>query len=209
MSRSIGVTEFMNRKFDTYEFDNEWLRSFGIPEKNFRMIVYGHSGNGKTEFCLKLAKYLAGFTKVYYNSFEQGISKTLQDAIIRNNMEEVKGKLIFGDKETFAEMVTRLSKRASPRVVFIDSRDYINLTNEQFKMLTKKFSRKAFVIICWESAGKPKGEYAKAIEFMCDIKVNVRAFNAYPRSRFGGNEKFVIWDRKPAPGQQLRIAANE
>jgi hypothetical protein len=203
--RSIGINEFLNKKFDTYGVQGKWLDHFGEPETNFKMIVYGHSGNGKTEYCLQLAKYLASFTKVYFNSFEQGISKTLQDGIKRNNMKEVAGKVIFGNKETVAEMIARLKKKNSPRIIIIDSRDYINLTAEQFKMLIEAFPRKAFIVLCWESAGKPKGEYAKAIEFMCDIKVNVRHFKAYPRSRFGGNQTYLIWDRKPAVGDQLKL----
>jgi hypothetical protein len=30
---------------------------------------------------------------------------------------------------------------------------------------------------------------------MCDIKIKVKTFKAYPRSRYGGNETFVIWDK--------------
>lgn len=196
----------MERKFITYPFEGKWLNSFGEPEKNFKMIVYGHSGNGKTEFCIQLAKYMAKFTKVYYNTFEQGISKSMQDALIRNNMDDVKGRIIFGDKETVKEMHDRLSGKNSPQVCFIDSRDYINMTSFQFKELIEHFPRKAFVVICWEKNQKPKGEYAKDIEFMCDVKVRVVQFKAYMRSRFGGNETFVIWNKTAKAGDQLKIA---
>lgn len=192
--RAIGITEFLRIEFDTYPFTGHWLASFGEPEKNFRCIMYGKPGNGKTEFCIQLTKYLAGFTRVYFNSFEQGISKTLQDALRRNNMEEVAGRVVFGDKESFKEMKTRIGKRNSPNVVVIDSRDYMNLTTEQFKQLIDAFPRKAFILVCWEANGKPKGEYAKAIEFMCDIKIHVSRFVAHMRSRYGGNQDFIIWE---------------
>lgn len=52
---------------------------------------------------------------------------------------------------------------------------------------------------------KLKGQPANDIEYMCDLKIRVNQFKAYPRSRFGGNETFVIWDRKPKPGTQLTI----
>lgn len=203
--RTIGITQFLERKFDTYALDGAWLAALGEPEKNFKMILFGKPGNGKTEFAIQMARYFAGFTKVYYNSFEQGISKTLQDALRRNNMQDVVGKVIFGDKETFDEMMQRLSGKNAPQIVIIDSRDYLNLTGAQYKALTEAHPRKAFVIICWESAGKPKGEHAKAIEYMCDIKAYVRNFVMEPRSRFGGNEKFVIWDRKQTLGSQLKL----
>lgn len=204
--RAIGVTEFLARDFDCFEFDGRWAESFGLPEKNFKMLIYGTSGHGKTEFCIQLAKYISRFAMVYYNTFEEGISRTLQKALIRNKMEEVAGKVIFGDRESFAEMMARLKKRNSPKIVFIDSRDYIHLTADQYRKLVNTFPRKCFIIVCWESAGKPKGEHAKAIEYMVDVKVRVHSYVAHVRSRFGGNIPFDIWpDRKAQPGQQLSI----
>lgn len=194
--RAIGINEFLNRKFDVYPFDGKWLDAFGEPEKNSKVILYGKPGNGKTEFCIQLSKYISKWSKVYYNSFEQGISKSLQDALVRNNMQEVNGRVIFGDKENLEEIHRRLKKRNSPRVIVIDSRDYMNLTTHQFIDLIETFPTKMFIIVCWESNSKPKGEYAKAIEFMCDIKIHVRDFVAHPRSRFGGNKPFMIWERR-------------
>jgi hypothetical protein len=203
MARAIGIKDFQDKQFDCFAFDGPWKASFGEPEKNFRMLVYGHPGNGKTEFCIQFAKYLSQFKKVYYNSFEQGISKSLQDAVNRNKLQEVSGKIIFGDKETLDEMVQRLSNRNSPHFVLIDSRDYMNLSHQQYKMLVEKFPHKSFVIICWESNSKPRGEHAKQMEYMVDIKIHVKAFKAYPRCRYGGNEVYTIWDkpsnREPKP----------
>jgi hypothetical protein len=112
-------------------------------------------------------------------------------------MQEVAGKILFGDMESYAQMVSRLSKARAPRIVFIDSRDYLNLTGQQFKELLQKFPNKSFIIVCWEANSKPKGEHAKAIEFMCDIKCHVRDFKVHPRSRYGGNVPFDIWPDRP------------
>jgi hypothetical protein len=204
MSRAIGITEFLNKKFVTLPFTGTWLASFGMPELNFKAIIYGNSGHGKTDFAVKFAKQLALLgRKVYYNSFEEGISCTLQEAIRRNDLECVNGKVLFGHKETLDQMITRLKKRNSAQVIIIDSRDYMNLTTEQYKTLQDTFRKKAIILLCWESGGKPKGEYAKSIEFMCDMKIRVWNHKAYPRSRFGGNATFTIWDRQPHNGEQL------
>lgn len=204
--RAIGISDFLQRTFITYPFEGRWLATFGEPERNMKVIIWGNPGNGKTEFCIQLAKYMAQFTKVYYNSFEQGICKTLQDALRRNDMMSVAGKVIFGDQETFEEMLERLSNKNAPQVVIIDSRDYLNLTTAQFKRLIDEHPRKSFIIVCWEAGGKPRGEYAKQIAYMCDIKIHVKDFVAHPRSRFGGNQKFIIWNRKPAAGEQLKMS---
>lgn len=191
----FGINEFMRKEYKTYSFTGEWLASFGEPEKNFRALIYGEPGNGKTEFCIKLAKYLAGFTKVYYNSYEQGFSKSLQDALKRNKMHEVNGKVIFADGESLEDMTARLGKRNSPSVAIIDSRDYMDLTNKQLQRLIDLFPHKSFIVICWETAKKPSGAYAKKMLFMVDVKIRVKDFKAQFRSRFGGNEDFIIWDK--------------
>lgn len=191
----LGINEFTRKEYKTFAFADEWLASFGEPEKNFRALIYGEPGNGKTEFCIKLAKYMASFTKVYYNSYEQGFSKSLQDALKRNRMYEVNGKVIFANGESLEDMIERLGKRNSPSVVIIDSRDYMDLTNKQLQKLIDLFPHKSFIIICWEVAKKPAGAYAKKMLFMVDVKIRVKDFKAQFRSRFGGNEDFVIWDK--------------
>ena len=192
--KTIGVSDFIAKKFDIFPFEGEWKESFGEPEKNFQMIIYGDPGNGKTEFSVRFAKYLAGFRKVLYCSYEQGISKSLQDAIIRNNMEQVAGKIIFLSGGSVVEL-SEYIKRTNPGIIFIDSLDYMRLTTEQYKSLIKRHPKKAFVIITWSRNESPKSQYAKDIEYMCDIKSYVENFRiSKPRSRFGGNKEFVIWN---------------
>ena len=192
--RAIGVKAFIEKSFHTFEFEGEWKESFGEPEKNFKMILYGGSGEGKTEFTVRFAKYLTNFGKVSYVSPEQGISKSLQDAIVRNNMDEVAGKVMFLSGGTFQELLAYIKKSRS-KVVIIDSLDYMKLTVEQFKILIKTFPKKAFIIISWAKNGSPKSQHAKDIEFMCDIKSYVEKFRiTLPTSRFGGNKEFVIWN---------------
>ncbi len=202
--RAIGITEFLGKTFEAYEFKNQWLESFGMPEKNFDMSITGESGGGKTEFSVQFTKMMAEFTKVDYFSFEQGISKSLQDAIKRNDMASLKGKVMFIGQVTFDDLILRLKRKGSAKIVIIDSQDYSDLTTAQYKILKKTFPKKSFVIISWSKGDKPKNQAAKDIEYMSCIKVLVKNFKAFPRSRFGGNKPFIIWDKKdtnPVQGQ--------
>lgn len=208
---TTGINDFLNKSYKELDFDGEWLASFGKPEKNFKCIVYGDSGNGKTEFVVKLTKYLARFTKVYYNSHEQKFSKSLRDALVRNNLREVNGKVIFADGESMEVMMDRLGKRNSPGAIVIDSRDYMNLTIDQFKLLIESYPHKCFIVISWASGKKPRGTHAEGIEYMCDVKILVKNFTAHMRSRFGGNQNFIIWDKgvaKQEP-QVMQIKVNK
>jgi nucleoside-triphosphatase THEP1 len=205
--RAIGITQFLEKSYDVYDIQGEWLDSFGLIEKNFKMSVTGDSGHGKTELVVKFIKELClkNSVKVDYFSFEQGHSKSLQDAIQRNNMEEVKGKVMFITGGTFDEVLARLKRKASARIVVIDSQDYSELSTKQYKELVKTFPRKSFIITSWAKNEKPKNQAARDIEFMSCIKVYVKNFKAHPRSRFGGNNPFVIWDKKDNTPVQTKL----
>jgi hypothetical protein len=189
------MTDFLGKKFDTFKFEGRWASTFGEPEKNFKMCIWGASGNGKTDFCVQFSKYLTQFGKVYYNSFEEGVSKSLQAAFNRHEMMEVKGKIIVGDRETFPEVMQRLRQRNSPHFTIIDSLDYMNFKKEHYKLLVETFPHKSFIFISWQSGSEPKTAAAKDIKYMSDIKVHVKLYNAYPMCRYGGNEVFNIWDK--------------
>ena len=197
--------QLQQMKFDCYDFEGVWAESFGKPEKNFSAIVYGESGNGKTDLCVKFAKYLSNFNKVLYLSHEEGISSTIQEAMARNSMTDVTGKVILAEKATMDELVEYLRKRNSPGIVLIDSLDYMRLTTDQYKRLREAFPKKAIIIIItWSVGNQPKSQAARDIEYMCDIKIRVKSYVAQPRCRYGGNKPFVIWPEKAkllnAPG---------
>ncbi|URC13966.1 hypothetical protein [Flavobacterium sp. B183] len=208
--KAIGITQFMEKSFDVYDIEDRWLDSFGQIEKNFKMSITGDSGNGKTELVIQFIKELALHfkAKVDYYSYEQGHSKSLQSAIKRNNMEDVKGKVMFVTGGAFDELMTRLKRRASAKIIVIDSQDYSELTTKQYKELEKTFPKKAIIVVSWAKNDKPKNQAARDIEYMTDIKVVVKNFKAYPRSRFGGNKPFVIWDKKDDQPVQQTLFKN-
>jgi hypothetical protein len=184
---------FKNKVFKTYDFEGPWRASFGEPEQNFSAIVYGDSGNGKTDFVVQLAKYLANFGKVYYNSFEEGESLTLQQAFNRHDMWSMEGKVLLGDREDFDLVMRRMSRKRAPRFCIIDSLDYMRLTVDQYKRFVNELPHKSIIIISWSAGKNPKSQAAKDIEYMVDVKVRVHEYKAYMRCRFGGNEPFIIW----------------
>lgn len=206
MGKSIGVTQFLSKRYKTIALPEEWIKVLGMVETGFRIIIWGPSGSGKTTFALKMCKMLSGFGKVYYNSIEQGEGASLQNAIRQVGMEECAGKIVFGDRDSFEEMVEKL-KRNKAMFFVIDSAQYANLTQFQYKILNEMFPRKGIVIISWEgSGGHPKGEAAKAIRYMVDVKIHVRNGVAVAQSRYGATHPYRIFESTVTSGQtQLEI----
>lgn len=195
MPRVIGVSQILSKEYRELDFEEKWASSFGRPGDPFSMLVYGHPKNGKTSFMMQMAKYLTKFGKVFYNSIEEGDSKSIQDAMIRARMDEIpQGKFMLGTGYYFRDLVEYLKGTNRGKFIILDSRDYMNLTSHQFKTLITRFPNKCFVVICWEQAGKPAGKFAKDIEYMVDIVCHVANYKAKVRGRFGGGQEFVIWE---------------
>lgn len=192
MGRTLGVNSILNRNFKTFGIAGQWQEALGDISRPFKWLVYGKPKNGKTTMLLQFCKYISQFAKVYYNSMEEGHGKTFQQALLRADFSNVKpGKFMVGDRDSFEEMMAKLKKNKA-QVVVIDSRDYMNLTVEQYKQMIETYPRKSFVIVCWEQGGNPKGNHAKDIEFMVDMVTRVANFRAITNGRFGAGLKYTI-----------------
>lgn len=212
MARALSVSEFEAKKFNELSLSADLEEFIGRPEQNFSMIWYGKSGNGKTEGAIIVVKKILLRYKNFralYNSYEQGFSKSLQDAFRRQNMAEVNGQVLLTHKEPLKAMIDRLKRKKSPQIVVLDSIQYVKLTYEQWQELRNTFPRKIFILISHANGDEPDGYHARKIEFDVDIKVLVKGYQAHPKSRFGGNQVFTIWEdghRKWLSRQRVRAA---
>jgi hypothetical protein len=202
--RNYGIRDVHSWKFDHINLPAEWQKHLGNLPENFRMLIQGPSGHGKTEYLMQLTKMfaLAGY-KVSLNNVEQGRSASLQEAVIRNNMDEVPGgkwMLADGKQRTFEPWFKKLQRPNSGRIIALDSLDYMKLTLDDFKVLHERFPYKSIIIVCWDD---PMDIHAKKIKYMCDVKVRVRDYKARIMSRFGGNEPWVIWKKQLNGQRQL------
>ena len=204
--KSLGVDQFLNKKFKLLGIKGKWAETLGSLPKNFVGIVYGNSGNGKTEFLIQLAKYLCKFGKVAWVSYEQGHGYDLQRAVDRNDMQDVAGKFIIVDpiarrnpkKTLFEELMSQIGKRNSPQFFIIDSYDYVRFTQEEYQQLKEAFGhKKGIIFISHEHGGKPKRAVAQHIEYDGGFSLQVKKMIAYPiKNRFGGFEPYVIWEER-------------
>lgn len=192
-AKSIG--ELYKLKFNTLPFEGEWLGLIGTPEIAGSWIIWGNSGNGKTRFALQLAKYLCGFTKVYYNTLEEGEKLTFKKACKENAMESVKTTFRYG-KDKLPALIARLEKRRSPSVIVIDSLQHFRIGKKEYYDLMERFPKKLFIFISHARGQEPKGEVADEIRYNSDVKIRVERFIARPveNTRYGGHKPYVIWE---------------
>ena len=189
--RSYGVRDIMNWKFAESNLPEVWLNHLGdIPER-FTMYVDGDGGHGKTEYVIQLAKMLCNhFAKTHLNNVEQGKHKQIGKSVARNKFdtEVPAGKFIYSSITDFEKYKARIKRPNSGRVQIIDSISYWPLNQKQIQELIEEFKYKSFVFVAY------KAHFTKnrPIAHLCDIKVRIEDFKAYPSGRFGGNR---IYDK--------------
>lgn len=201
VKQAYSVENVIRKKFETLEFDGEWERSLGKPDKAFSAIIWGGSSQGKTSFAMQLAKHLCKFGRVAYNSLEEGISHTTQMSLIEHNMQSVGRKFILLDREPWDLMFERMKKRKSPQFLIIDSIQYTGVTVKEYKAL-KEFMQskgKGLIFISHARGNEPRGALAEFIRYDVDLKIPVKGYRAFPEGRLnGGGEYFDIWPEKSA-----------
>ena len=210
MARSFGINELINTNFKIRPMGTQWREHVGDLESNCTILIMGPAKNGKSDYCFKFSKDLAlNGAQVFYNSSEEGKCSTLKENAIRNKMQEVSGKVMFGNRLNFTQLFKKMTKPRSGNVLVIDSWDYMNLTAMQFQELRETLKNKMIIVLCWAEGKRPDNGEAKKIEHMADVIVRVRDWVAHPISRFGGNKKMVTWVKAKDTGSQITLFENE
>lgn len=200
MQRGYSIDNVMTKKFDLLPFSGKWQKSFGKPAKEFSAMIWGGSSQGKTDLCLQLAIYLTEFGNVAYNSYEEGLSYTFQQALERHNTSNLKNKFILLDREPWPDMVKRMKRHKSPQFLIIDSIQYTGINRAQYKELKElmKQKDKGLIFLSHAEGNQPKGALARFVRYDVDIKIPVEGFKAFPEGRINTDdapEPFVIWQK--------------
>jgi len=184
----MSVKSLSEKRFHTLDVDDRWKFLIGLPERNFRMIIYGPSTSGKSSLALECADMLAKrIGKVLYNSWEEGQNKTFQDRIRERKIDAA--KLFVADRLPFDEMVDK-TKRNHYRALFIDSLKFMDFGISEYKNLTATYPKKAMIFL---GHGDKLGQldFGKDILKACDIKIFINNGKAHITSRYLGETKEV------------------
>lgn len=188
----VSSRELRNRQYNSFPFTGKWKDFFGLPSYTFHLAVHGKPGEGKSTFCVQFADYLAKrFGKVVYISGEEGLSKTVQDKIINNNIDNP--YLIFADIKSFDEIKIEIPNEY--HFIFIDSLDTLRIDAARLKELKEFYPQSAFITISQSTKdGKMRG--SQEIVHDTDITAKVEngiAFTTKNRFNARGTE-FKVFD---------------
>lgn len=193
--RAVSVSQLLGMRFKTMEFEGQFAELIGTPEMSGCWIIWGNSGNGKTNFALQLAKYLTNFGRVAYNTMEEGARLSMQRAVQMNDMSDCSRKIIFLNREPIEDLCQRLNMRKSPDAIIIDSFQYSGLNRSSYIGLKQNFPNKLFVFLSHAEGKNPLGRAATFVRYDADVKIRVEGYRAFATSRYGGNgEPYVIWN---------------
>lgn len=194
MQRALTVENVLSARFRGLEFEGDWREVFGVPERAHDWIIWGQSGSGKTTFNMQMAKYISQFEPVLYNSMEEGLSTSLQEAYKRAGLTRSDSVLMVSER--MGDMCQRLMKKRSPNIVIIDSIPYTRYRWNDYMKLKELFKNKLRIWVGHAEGKEPKGALARDIRYDSFVKIYTEGFRAFVTSRFSssGTSQMDIWD---------------
>jgi KaiC/GvpD/RAD55 family RecA-like ATPase len=192
--QALSVSQLLAQKKETFELSPEWKIAFGEPEVIGTWIIWGQSGNGKTTFALSLAKELSRHGVVLYNSLEEGASLSLMNAAERVGLQHVNRRVRFvcEDMDT---LLSRLKKRRSPKIVFIDSFQYTQMSYKQYIEFKEQLPNHLLIFVSHADGNNPSGRSAKSVMYDSMLKIWVEGYRAFSKGRFIGERGWInIWE---------------
>lgn len=191
MGRTLNLKNLYAKKFSTFAFSGIWKTVIGLPEACGIWIIYGVEKNGKTWFCLMLAQYLSQFAKVLYVSAEEGIGKDFVAACKRAKLDPENNELQFTEYLPVSELESKLKRRNSPKVVFIDN---ITVYQDELKYGKLRKLKDAYPKILWvyvahedeNKKGMPYTATAKLAKKLAKVIVHVQGLACFVSGRVPG-----------------------
>ena len=199
MKRALTVNNILNkkRKYITWGGSDaaEMKAAFGTPESCGVWFVWAKSGNGKSSFIMRLIKALSPNGNILFNAKEELGSVSFTNKLLEHRINDLKAKILFVE-EDMAELEVRLDKRNSPKIVVIDSVQYVELSYKEYKRIKEKYADKIFILISHEEGNKPVGRGAVKMQFDAYMKIRVEGYKAFCKGReIGANGGiFTIWE---------------
>lgn len=188
MSRALTISNLYTKKFKTLETTGRYRDVLGTPESAGLWLVFGREKNGKTALALQLSDYLSTFDKALYVSAEEGLGYDFIRSCQRAGLETNNRRIHFLEYTPYDELVTKLAKRKSPGLIFIDNCTVYKdeITFQRLRDLVAMFPTKLFVFLAHEERNEPYTALAKLISKLAKVIFRVEGMRADVYGRVPG-----------------------
>lgn len=196
MSRALSISDLYAKKYDLLPLEGLWSDFIGTPASTGVWFVWGGTTSGKTSFIMQLMKELSRYDRIIYESLEEGTDHTMQNAMKRAKMDDVKRRIHIAT-EPLDEMSARLRKPKSPGVIVIDSWKYTWANFKRYKAFKEAHSDKLIIIIGHADGKEPASRVTKEIRYDASLKIYVEGYRAHTQGRYIGRTGiYDIWPEK-------------
>ena len=167
--------------------------TFDEPGEQFSMIIYGKSGQGKTELCIMFMIPHPLWPRTLQQLWT-GLQQEPQDA--------QKARSWWGKRPYTLYPQGALRRNGEPSeeeekpLHCVYRFRSIQAGIRAMAGAAEPVPKKMFIMIAHVEGDEPKVAQRKAIEFDVDIKVLVKGYQAHPKSRFGGKMNRTPFGRK-------------
>lgn len=198
-AKVISLRQLQRKKYNFLDgLPEDIEQSFGKLTKNFILIVWGNSGNGKSNFILQILKCLMGYGSVLYVSYEEGTEASMQVMAHRHLNKKHSGRIRFADASmSYQALFTRLDKKRSEQFIVIDSIQYMGISYKDYKQLKEAYPNKSFIFLSHANGRKPRGKVAEDIMYDATIKCHIEGYVVDVKSRLkldGLPVPYVVWE---------------
>lgn len=198
LKQAVSIHRLRQIKIDRLSMSYKFEEAFGNPQSRGVWFVWGSSGSGKSSFVMQLIKDLAVRFKSFYNLLEEDYDDaSFIERTELFQMDHVASNFsVQGYK--YEELIEHLEKKASAKVVVIDSATYFFKNFAQYLELKRKYKDKIFIITGHAQGANPRSDLEKDIMYDAYMKIRVDAFCAYGKGRSTGRNggKFIIYKEK-------------
>lgn len=201
LKRALTYDDIKNTKRSYIPFTGEFQEVFSRPQDKGVWLIWGASGSGKSSFVMQLCAEFAKHYKVLYNSLEEEPDDDdFFERMERSGLEALKQNF-HAVKEDYHDLIRRLERKQSAKVVVIDSATYFfkgrGAFNDYIDLVRKKFPKKIFIITAHAKGSNPEDQLEFDIMHDANMKVRTDAYGAYNKGRkYGRKNPYIIWEEE-------------
>lgn len=148
-----------------------------------------------------LAKELSKYGKVGYVPLEQGASLTMQQAVKRHGLGEIRNRRFGLLRDNIQTLDVRLTRKHSPDFIIIDSLQYTGFRYKDYKAFKEQHPEKLIIYVSHAKGGKPEGSTGQRVMYDAELKVLVEGYRAVSKGRTFGDKLdayFTVWEEGAA-----------